>query len=173
MPVKTQRDFDAARERYRPAHIKILLVAEAPPPFESGRFFYFEDVKEHDSLFRETMTVLYGIAKMERSRKAEFLIRFKADGFFLIDACRLPIPKGVNNKRGETRKSLEDLKSRLRDLIKPDTKIILICRTVYDVCFRDLREAGFNIVNKGMIPHPAFGHQSDFRNKLGQVIANE
>jgi hypothetical protein len=172
MPGSTQTDFDAALERYRPGHIKTLFIAEAPPALGSKRFFYFENVTSHDALFWETMRVLYSVTELERNRKAEFLTRFKMDGFFLIDACSLPIPKDVT-KKSEIRKSLKSLKSRLSDLVKPDTRIILICKTVYDVCFRDLREAGFNILNKEMIPHPAFGHQSDFRNKLGRVIANE
>lgn len=172
MLVSTQSAFDEARERYQPNHIRYLLVAEAPPALGSGRFFYFENVKSHDALFWETMRVLYGVTKLERSRKAEFLVRFKKDGFFLIDACSLPIAKGVN-KKIEIRKSLEDLKGRVADLVEPDTKIILICRTVYDECFPVLREAGFNIVNKEMIPHPAIGHQSDYRSKLGKVITHE
>src|SRR5271169_6096216 len=170
MPVKTRSDFDAVRERYRPAPIKTLFIAEAPPPFESKRFFYFEDVKTHDSLFWETMRVLYSITGVERSRKAEFLRRFKEDGFFLIDACSSPIPKGDNKKRA-IKKSLADLKSRLDDLIMLDTKVVLICETVYDVCFDVLREAGFNIANKEMIPHPAFGHGPDFRKKLGGLLS--
>ena len=172
MPGSTQSDFDTARERYRPDHIKTLFIAEAPPTLDSKRFFYFENITSHDALFWETMRVLYSVTELERNRKAEFLTRFKMDGFFLIDACSLPIPKGVT-KKSEIRKSLKDLKSRIKDLVEPDTQIILICKTVYDVCFRDLREADFNILNKEMIPHPAFGHQSDFRNKLGRVIANE
>ncbi|MGA9564605.1 MAG: hypothetical protein WBS19_03690 [Candidatus Korobacteraceae bacterium] len=171
MPVKTQRDFDAARERYRPAHIKTLFIAEAPPALDSKRFFYFENVTSHDALFWETMRVLYKGTELERSRKTEFLNRFKADGFFLIDACRLPIPEDVN-KYQEIRKSLEDLKSRVADLVEPDAKIILICKTVYDECFSALR-ARFNVINEEMIPHPAMGHQRDFRNKLGKVITHE
>ena len=47
----------AAAARYRPANIDLLLVAEAPPN-ESGRYFYFEDVRRHDDLFRYVSRVL-------------------------------------------------------------------------------------------------------------------
>lgn len=98
MPGSTQTDFDAALERYRPGHIKTLFIAEAPPALGSKRFFYFENVTSHDALFWETMRVLYSVTELERNRKAEFLTRFKMDGFFLIDACSLPIPKDVTKK---------------------------------------------------------------------------
>src|SRR5437867_2723215 len=42
---------EQASRRYKPRHIKILLVAEAPPS-ALDRYFYFEDVAEHDSLLR-------------------------------------------------------------------------------------------------------------------------
>ena len=38
-------------ERYKPAEIDLLLVAEAPPG-ALDRYFYFEDVREQDGLFR-------------------------------------------------------------------------------------------------------------------------
>src|SRR5205823_6407163 len=40
-----------AAERYRPDVVDLLLVAEAPPS-APDRFFYFEHVTTHDSLFR-------------------------------------------------------------------------------------------------------------------------
>jgi hypothetical protein len=51
--------FEDARQKYKPDEIKFLLIAEAPPDAESGRFFYFEEVDKHDNLFIETMKVLY------------------------------------------------------------------------------------------------------------------
>ncbi len=37
------RDIEAARQRYRPSEIRILLVAESPPT-ALDRFFYYEHV---------------------------------------------------------------------------------------------------------------------------------
>lgn len=36
--------FAKARAKYKPDPVRYLLVAEAPPKADSGRFFYFEDV---------------------------------------------------------------------------------------------------------------------------------
>ncbi len=51
--------FEIARKKYLPKQINVLFVAEAPPKFSSNRFFYFEKVDKQDSLFWETMKVLY------------------------------------------------------------------------------------------------------------------
>jgi len=42
----------------RPDSVTYLLIAEAPPSVESGRFFYFERVPTGDSLFLEVMKVM-------------------------------------------------------------------------------------------------------------------
>jgi hypothetical protein len=42
------RRRDAAARRYRPETIQLLLIAEAPPS-ALDRYFYFEDVPDHDS----------------------------------------------------------------------------------------------------------------------------
>ena len=46
-----RRRRDRAARKYRPKQVELLLVAEAPPA-ALDRYFYFEDVREQDSLFR-------------------------------------------------------------------------------------------------------------------------
>ncbi|MBU1674320.1 hypothetical protein KKA85_00915, partial [bacterium] len=79
-------EFEHARLKYRPSVVKTALIAESPPQDGSGRFFYFEDVTVGDSLFLELMKALYeaarGNTKAVRKRKAEFLRRFRDDGFY-------------------------------------------------------------------------------------------
>src|SRR5271166_1179940 len=142
MPTK----YEEARERYRPKPVQMLFVAKAPPPIDSGRFFYFEEVANYDSLFWETMKVLYGVQKADRERKREFLARFKRDGYYLIDACETPLPKGAD-KKSEIRKSFAALKSKVNELCEPGTRIVLISKTVYDVCFDALRKDGLAVIN--------------------------
>lgn len=70
-------DYESSRQKYKPEIIKFLLIAEAPPRAESKRFFYFEDIQNGDSLFLETMKVLYpsdcSNIKTVRQRKRDFL----------------------------------------------------------------------------------------------------
>ena len=102
--------FALASQKYRPAAVRILFIAEAPPAHDSERFFYFTDVRHQDTLFLETMKALYPLeigfsgneflggfsSRMIRLRKPELLTRFKTDGYYLIDACERPMPQGTN-----------------------------------------------------------------------------
>ena len=113
---------ELARNKYRPDHIELLFIAEAPPANDSRRFFYFVPVDIGDTLFLEMMKVLYpkkakfveydgngkpGFnAKQVRNRKAEFLEKFKRDGFYLIDAVDEPMPKNATTKMKEERSAV-------------------------------------------------------------------
>jgi hypothetical protein len=142
-------DFESARRKYKPEKIKFLLVAEAPPKEGSGRFFYFENVLDKDSLFLETMKVLYpseySDTGMVRLRKRRFLEQFQADGFYLIDAVDTPLKdSSPSKKRQRLRESLPYLHDKLTQLASNGVGIILISATVYEVCSEVLRARGFN-----------------------------
>lgn len=72
-----------AAERYRPGSVRLLLVAEAPPS-DLERYFYFEDVREQDSLFRYVVQAVFD-EPPSRAAKAAELGRLREAGVFLID----------------------------------------------------------------------------------------
>src|SRR5262249_20186450 len=152
---------EESRKRYEPDDIRVLFVAESPPAAE-GRFFFFEDVATKDSLFLEMVKCIYRLPRFDRDRKREFLERFKRDGFHLIDAVTTPLSERANKKRA-IRDSIELLKRRLRALCNSETKIVLICKSVYDVCFQELVDEGFSVINTRAIPYPGQGHAIEFR----------
>lgn len=175
--MKESDVFEIARKQYRPAHIKTLFIAEAPPSKKSQRFFYFIAVPRGDTLFLETMKVLYPkefrSAKHARLHKKEFLSRFMNDGFYLIDACRFPLPTDASF--AEKRRAIEDnlpfLRKRLKGISEScdsRTKVILISKPVYVVCSCELVD--FNVINDRMIDFPASGRQRHFRSKLGSLL---
>ncbi len=172
--------FESAREKFRPDHIKTLFVAEAPPSVDSGRFFFFVPVTRGDTLFLEMMKVLYPRERFNinasdvRKRKYELLEQFRRDGFFLTDAVKALLPKRATQsvKKGAIRRSLPKLKGKLRELCDPDTKIVLISRPVYDICFQALKAEGFNVINTEMIDFPAAGRQPQFRQKLTCLLTS-
>jgi hypothetical protein len=54
--------YEKAAKRFKPDKIKILFIAESPPFKKEGeepRYFYFENVKGNDFLFRSIMEVLF------------------------------------------------------------------------------------------------------------------
>jgi hypothetical protein len=76
--LRARRRREQAARKYRPASVKLLLVAEAPPS-SLNRYFYFDVVAKHDSLFRY---VARSILKVEptRTNKAELLDRLRDHG---------------------------------------------------------------------------------------------
>jgi hypothetical protein len=182
-------DFEAARKKYLPNPIKLIFVAEAPPASDSGRFFYCVPVHKGDTLFLEMIKVLYPrhagfvecvgdqkavfAAKQVRLQKAEFLNKFKNDGFYLVDAVENPMPDDANTKVKEEviRNSLSALTAKLWDLCRDhDTPIILIGAPVHTVCSAALRAAKLRVLNEVSINTPAQGGQKQFRCKLRRIL---
>jgi hypothetical protein len=171
--MSVQNEFEVARQKYRPSEIEYLLIAESPPKKESGRFFYFEDVTKHDALFLETMKVLYPSeykdTKYVRRNKANFLQKFMNDGFYLIDSTDIPIVD-KSKRQKQIEQAFPDLCRKVRELAGSKTKIILVSRGVYDVCFNRLKSEGFNVINTEMTDHPSSGGQTKYRNKIGKLL---
>ena len=170
--------FEFARLKYKPDIIRYLLVAETPPKLDSDRFFYFEDVFEQDSLFLETMKVLYPMetsqmdAKEIRKMKTTFLLRIKNDGFYLIDSLEIPFDKkySLSQKVGLIKNGQANLLTRINSIIDKNTKVILISASVFKANFQFLRKNGINVINKELIDFPGSGGQIKFRDKMIKIL---
>ena len=162
--VSTPAGWRAARakaaERFKPDHIRLLLVAEAPPS-ALHRYFYFPDVTEHDSLFRYVVRLVLGV-EPTRSGKAKLLEALRDAGVFLIDLCEDPIAS-----KAELRGCVPGLVERVRRL-HPD-HLIVIKATVYDAAMWSLREAGLPVVD-AMIPFPGSGQQLRFEVEMADAL---
>ncbi len=166
--------YEDARRKYRPLRIKYLLVAESPPA-DPNRFFYFEDVRTRDSLFLETMKVLYPMdfktAAETRRRKHEFLRRFMEDGFYLIDAVDRPLGRASRSERMRSiRQAVPALLEKVRNSDGRGVRVILISSLVYGICDRPLRDSGFEVANDRAIDFPSSGRQLEFRRKFQGVL---
>jgi len=170
--------FDKAREKYKPYHIQYLLVAETPPKKDSKRFFYFEHVHEQDSLFLETMKLLYpeqtsGVKTKDiRQNKETFLRRFQADGFFLIDSLDEPFEKSYSTKQKTklVREGQSKLLEKILILVSDGTKVILIAAPVYYANCQFLVDNGIQVMNTESIDFPGSGGQKKFREKMGSTL---
>lgn len=162
---------DVARKKYKPDNVKYLLIAEAPP--DADRFFYFENVKDKDSLFLEMMKVLYlgdkkGLAPYARLHKQELLEKFKNDGFYLEDSVSHPILK--LGKIKQIKDNLSDLKLKIKNYKGRNVKIILISATVYKACYQELIKEGYNVINTKSIAFPGSGAQKLFKKNLYKLL---
>jgi hypothetical protein len=153
----------AAAAKYKPAHIRLLLVAEAPP-CTLDRYFYFEDVQQHDSLFRYVYRGLFDEAP-SREGKAECLAKMREAGVFLIDVSEEPIADGAKVRL--TSEQLAGIVPRCAEL-KPDA-VILIKSNVHDLTHASLAGAGFNVADVRM-PFPASGQQKKFETLFKEAL---
>jgi len=143
-----------AAKKFQPKKIKLLLVAEAPP-CDLDRYFYFEDVKQHDWLYRYVWEGLMG-EKPAQSEKAQNLAMLRDRGVFLIDLHEGNISKP---KASDLQPCVPGLIERIRPL-KPK-HIVLIKHSVYDAAFAALKAAGLPVID-AKLPFPTSGQQKKF-----------
>lgn len=149
--VAARRRRDRAARKYRPDHIKLLLLAEAPPS-ALNRYFYFEHVPSQDSLFRYVTRVLLGV-EPTRSTKRDLLAQLQLEGVFLIDLKQDPV---------DARPLVSEIPYLVRRIhrLNPD-KIIVIKTSVFDLVKDPLLDAGFPLVDE-RVPFPGSGQQKRF-----------
>jgi len=176
--------YDARREKFKPGHIKILLIAESQPPdasIDSSRQFYrSEYTKSNDRLFINTIRALYpetiNVNQKEiADNKEAWLHRFQADGYYMIEALEMSLAHEVTKEERQTliRQHLPALLSRVKKLASKDTKIVLIKSNVFTVAAEPLRAAGLTVLNTELVDYPGRFNQKAYRSKLAQLVGYE
>lgn len=143
--------YETLRLEYKPATIKILLIAESPPDpgVGSRRFFYAPDLSQHDNLFRGVAEALYGAEPgFNVHAKVAVLRRIQGDGFWLVDALERPVNylPGVE-KSLLLRASVPLLVDRCAALA-PLRGVILCKRVLYDLAAHSMRDAGLQVLHE-------------------------
>lgn len=180
MPT-SQHNYNNVRGKYRPSSVRILLVAESPPPapdIQSSRQFYYTDrIRKDDRLFVNTIKALYpetvDMAEAEiEAQKEQWLQRFKQDGFYMIEALEDSQEHEVTKKQRQAKiaQSLPRLIERVRELADTHTKIILIKSNVFEVAASPLREAGYTVLNTELLDYPGHFNQRAYREKLASLV---
>lgn len=173
--------YDEIRRQYRPHHIKMLLIAESPPPpaqIQSSRQFYYTDrIRKDDRLFVNTIRALYPETidtpeKELEQEKERWLKRFQNDGWYMIEALEISQEHEVTKQQRQDRirASLPGLIERVHKLANLDTKIILIKSNVFDIAAEPLRKAGFRVLNTELVDYPGRINQRDYRRKVAELI---
>lgn len=164
--------LEKARQKYKPEKVKYLLVAEAPPD-SVERFFYYDNVLQHDYLFLGISQALYPDLKQKflasgrnSQIKNSILLKFQADGFYLLDLSELPL----SLMTGDLNSQLPALVEKIKMVANKETQIILIKATVYDTAFYYLQQNGFKNVVNIRIPFPGQGGQKRFQIQFNKSL---
>lgn len=165
------RDYRSAANRYRPARIRVLFIAESPPAFPSEStktYFFFEKNLGGDLLFATIVQAVLDIRyrKGNGVPKGDLLRSFKANEYWLMDAVEYPINK-IDGKRtpdsirkGHINRGKSNLLSRISTLREEngdaDITIVLIKNLVYECLVQPLRQSGYSVPQVGPIGFPRY-----------------
>lgn len=166
-----KKQLEKAREKYKPETVKYLLVAEAPPD-SLERFFYYDNVRQHDYLFLGVAEALYPKLKEQfllsgRSSeiKNSILQAFQKDGFYLLDLSELPLSFLDTDLQSQ----LPTLVNNINSIADDNTQIILIKANVYDIAFNFLKQKFKNLIDQ-RITFPGQGGQRKFQDEFKQAL---
>jgi len=165
--LQLKEQLDKARKKYKPEIVKYLLVAEAPPD-SMERFFYYDNVRQHDYLFLGVAEALYPSLKEQfllSGRSSEFknniLQTLQKDGFYLLDLSELPLSLLDSDLHSQ----LPALVDKIKLVSDDNTQIILIKANVYDIAFQFLKTKFKNVVDQ-RITFPGQGGQRKFQDEF-------
>ncbi len=174
--------YDKIRQRYRPHNIKVLLIAESPPPSannDSSRHFYRTDrIRISDRLFVNTIKAIYPETMLQpepvlERNKELWLRKFQAAGWYMIEALEESLEHKVAKSKRQAliQENLPKLIARIRKLVNTNTAIILIKSNVFEVAAKPLREAGFTVLNSELVDYPGQFNQRSYREKLSSLMS--
>lgn len=172
--------YDEIRKEYKPKHIKLLFIAESPPPpasVESSRHFYrSEKIRRDDRLFTNTIKALFPeAAELTESQiqpdKEKWLRKFQTEGYYMIESLEESQVHEVTKaqRQEKIKETLPHLIERVKALVQPGTSVILIKSNVFDVAAQPLGAAGFNVLNTGLVDYPGRFNQKAYREKIMQL----
>jgi hypothetical protein len=150
------------RERYRPRHVRILFVGEAPPA--SGRFFYQGD----SGLYR---AIRYAFEKaLPRVHDRGFLEAFQGLGCYLVDLCGRPVDRLGRAGRTRVCAAGEARLSKIVRELRPEITVTLL-KSIQKHVERVLAEAKWSGIHV-VLPYPGRWHQhrEEFTRRLVPIL---
>lgn len=168
--------YEERRERWRPIHVRLLLIAESAPDdggdVANRRFFYDEALTGRDGLFREVIRALYDDPALTSGpqSKAPWLERLKSDGVYLVDVATAPVNYHARAERQVALKRNVDRTIELSRQLNPEG-IVLVKQNIFDLLEQPLRAAGLPLLHHEFIPFPGSGQQKRFRERFAAALA--
>jgi hypothetical protein len=153
------------RRRYRPAHVHLLFIGEAPPA--SGRFFYQAD----SGLYRAIRGAF--VAALPDLREDDFLESFRTLNCYLVDLCGRPVDRLDTAQRKHARTEGEIPLSRIVRRLQPKI-IITVVRSIVANVIRAQQLSNWMGVHL-VLPYPGRWkqHKAAFDELLIPVLKKE
>lgn len=165
--------YEELRQQYRPARLRVLLIAESPPdPGAGERRFFYAPRLTIDNLYRGVAQALYGErSDIDVSDKAAVLERLREDGFWVIDAVEEPINKLAAAARARAiAEAVPSLVERCGELA-PECGVIICHGKVYAAAAPALRRAGVRVLHEEPLPFPLGNWRRQFVDGFQHALA--
>lgn len=161
-------DTEALRNQHKPKKVKLLLVAESPPP-EKGVFFYEKDKKCNMKKFTAQVfgEYFFGDSNKFENNDSDFFHFFMDKGCFLEDLCKVPIDKKENRER-KWEESIPEFAVRLKE-INPEI-VVPVLIGIKEHVLRAVEMAGILPIRECAIPFAGNGWQNKYRKKLTKIL---
>jgi hypothetical protein len=153
------------RRRYRPAHVRLLFVGEAPPA--SGRFFYQEDSGLYRAIRGAFLAALPGL------REDDFLESFRTLNCYLVDLCGRPVDRLDTGQRKQARTEGEIRLGRIFRQLQPEV-VITVVRSIAPNVIRAQQMSNWMGVHL-VLPYPGRWkhHRAAFDERLIPILRKE
>jgi hypothetical protein len=153
------------RRRYRPSHVHLLFVGEAPPA--SGRFFYQAD----SGLYRAMRGAF--TAALPDLQDADFLESFRTLNCYLVDLCGRPVDRLDTLHRKQARTEGEIPLSGIFRRLQPEI-VITVVRSIVSNLVRAQQLSNWMGVHL-VLPYPGRWkhHRAAFDELLIPVLKKE
>ena len=150
------------RRRYRPDHVRILFVGEAPPV--SGRFFYQGDSGLYRAV-RDTFVMAFPSLSTD-----EFLKEFRTLGCYLVDLCGEPVDHLARSTRMSVCSAGEIRPARTIRALGPIV-IVTLVRSIRTSVGRARKMAGWTGLQLEL-PYPGRWkhHRVEFQRQLVPIL---
>ena len=151
-------EVEATRARFRPERITTLFVGEFAP--ESGDFFYYGG----NAMLRHMQRAVEDAL----GEDGDFLVRFKAMGWYLDDLVLTPVDHLAKPQRQakclDAQKSLSTRIAQYRPLA-----IVSLLRRIENIVNAAAIAAGSDAC-RFAVPFPGMGHQVRFQTAMASII---
>ena len=165
LPMQRSK-YISFRRTFKPANIKLVIVAESPP--SSGKYFYDPGGSTSEPLFAALMLQL----RFSPTSKESGLREFQKRGWVLVDATYEPVNVDGKNCDAVIARDYRLLRDDLAAMLpNRSIPIILVKANVYRLLERRLTEDGFNVLNRGRVVYfPSTGRQKDFQRQFSEIV---
>jgi hypothetical protein len=164
------------RESYKPDTVKVLFIAESPPESDDDevRFFYNPRQERWDYMYRAVMKVVFPHFEYCPGEKDNWLRKFKASCYYMIDATDTPINhRSASERRRALNDAVESKLREIRKLVSLETPVVLVKKNVFLAFKARLRKAGYNVTHDSFLPFPSHGHQARFIAACSDCLRNQ